>query len=242
MLEWDPPHRLVLAWHPGFDADSSARVEVRFSDEDGSTQIDLRHDGWEAFGEQALRRRRDYIGPSAWGHVLDHYAHGAEPPRDEVDLSELTAAYDTFFAAAESARTQRRSPSSGADEWGVEQVVAHVALNDLAMIAVAQALVHRGEPVFENRIAQDRTTLDAFVDASGDLDALIAVGRRCAVQSVAAVRLLDEDQRSNPVHCRLEDGGETRLDEPMPWGRVAIEIQATRHLPSHTEQLRALLR
>lgn len=244
VLAWEPPDRLVLAWHPGSDGGPAGRVEVTFAQEKGGTRVDLRHDGWEAFGEDALRRRRSYTGPSAWGHVLDHFADGAEPRFDGADLASLEAAYEAYFAEAGSGvdaggdGTGFGRPADGG--WTAEQVVAHVALNDLALTAVAHALIHRGEPEFENHTCQVPETLDGLVAACGDLAGLIAFGRRCATQAVAAARRLDEDQRAREVACRFEHDGEVVMEGPMPWGRVAIEIQATRHLPAHVEQLSEL--
>jgi len=42
------------------------------------------------------------------------------------------------------------------------------------------------------------------------------------------------------VPCRLVDHGEVMVDGPMEWGRLAVTVQASRHLPGHTDQLRAL--
>ncbi len=240
VIEWDPPHRLVLAWHPGAGPGAAGRVEVRFSEDEAGTRVDLRHDGWEVFGDDALRRRRDYTGPSAWGHVLDHYADGVELRPDAVDLAELSAAYERFHAVADAATRDGGfvPPTDGG--WTAEQVIAHVALNDLAMTAVAHALVDRGEPEFDNRSCQVRATLDTVVVGCGDVDGLIAFGRRCATQAIAAARRLDDEQRARAVPCRFESDGEVVLEAPMPWGRVAIEIQSGRHLPAHTGQLEAL--
>ena len=100
-MRWEPPHRLVLTWHPGRDADDSSEVEVRFAAADGGgTRVELEHRGWERFGEDAVARRRAYVGPGAWGHVLDHYADGAEPRPGAADVTALVAAYDAFFAEA----------------------------------------------------------------------------------------------------------------------------------------------
>lgn len=241
VLEWAPPSRLVMTWHPGAEpeADGSmtaGRVTVTFTPEGAGTRVELQHDGWEAYGEAALVRRRGYAGPSAWGHVLDHFADGAEPQIGGADLTALEAAYDGFFDAA--AAGTFGPPSEG--EWSAEQVIAHVALNDLGMTAVAQALVHRGQPTFDNERCQNLDALDRVI-AGRNLEALIAFGRRCAEQAMAAVARLDTEQLQSAVHCRLTSDGETMLDAPMPWGQIAIDIQASRHLPSHTSQLHSLL-
>lgn len=256
VLAWDPPHRLVLAWHPGAEpgpdgqAPPCGRVEITFTpertpdgDQAGSTRVDLRHDGWEAFGEAALRQRRSYAGPSAWGHVLDHFADGAEQRVDGADpdaLAALEAAYDAFHTEFESGVEGGRFELPADGGWTAEQVVAHVALCDLAMTAVAHALVHRGEPTFDNRECQVIANLDAVVEAHDGPGDLLAFGRRCATQALAAARRLDEDQRAHPVPCYFEHDGEVAMEGPMPWARVAIEIQAIHHLPAHVEQVQKL--
>lgn len=241
VLTWEPPKRLVLAWHPGSADGPAGRVELRFTSEGEGTRVELRHDGWEAFGEAAMQRRRDYAGPSAWGHVLDHFADGAEHRLDRADLSALAAAYEAFFAEAEAgfANGGFTPPTDGG--WTAEQVVAHVALNDLALTAVAHSLIHRkDEPAFGNHACQVIETLDAVVEACGDADGLIAHGRRCATQAVAAAGRLDPDQRDQPVACTFEHDGEVVGEGPMPWAQVAIDIQAARHLAAHVEQLQNL--
>lgn len=236
VLEWSPPHRLVLSWHPGSDPEPAGRVEITFEAAEGGTRVLLRHDGWEAFGQAALARRRSYAGPSAWGHVLDHFADGAEARLDAPDLSPLAAAYQAFLD--EAAGGGFTPPTDGG--WTAEQVVAHVALNDLAMTAVAHAVIHGREARFENHASQVPDNLDAVVAAHDDLGALIRFGRRCATQAMASARRLNDEQRSQPVPCRLEHDGEVVLDATLPWGEVAIAIQATRHLPAHVEQLQNL--
>jgi hypothetical protein len=173
--------------------------------------------------------------------VLDHFADGVELRHDGADLDPLAAAYDAFFAEVEAGRAADGfgPPTDGG--WTAEQVVAHVALNDLAMTAVAHSLVHRSDaPTFGNTTCQRIDHLDAVVEASGDLDGLVAFGRRCADQALAAARRLDPDQRTAEVACTFEHDGQTVMEGPMPWGQVAIEIQAARHLPAHIEQLQNL--
>ncbi len=242
VVAWEPPHRLALTWHPGHDPGGPAgQVEVRFTAEGDGTRVELQHDGWESFGAEAMRRRRDYTGPSAWGHVLDHFADGAEHRLDGADLSALAAAYEVFFAEAEAGFGVGgfAGPTDGG--WTAEQVVAHVALNDLALTAVAHSLVHqKGEPTFGNHTCQEVENLDAVVKACGDTGELVAFGRRCASQALAAARRLNPEQRDQAVACTFEHDGAVVGEGPMPWGQVAIEIQAARHLPAHVEQLQNL--
>ena len=213
---------------------------MRFAaSEGGGTRVELEHRGWERFGENAMLRRHGYVGPGAWGSVLDHFADVADVRPDAVDLTAVAAAYDAFFAEAE--RGGFGDPPPG--EWDAARVLAHVALNDLAMTAVAQALVHgRTDPAFGNVTCQDPQVLTDWVAATGDLAALVARGRALAEVAMAATARLDPDQLATAVPCRLFHDGELVLDGPMPWGRLAAETQASVHLPAHTGQLRDLRR
>ena len=238
VLSWEPPHRIVLSWHPGRGPGHASEVEVRFAAVDGGgTRVELEHRGWERFGADAVARRRGYVGPGAWGHVLDHYADGAEPRPDAADVTALRTAYEAFFAEAD--RGGFGPPPAG--EWDAEQVVAHVALGDLALTAVVHALVEgRSDVAFGNVTCQDRGVLAGFIREAGDLTALVARGRHLAEVATAAVLRLDPDQRATPVHCRLHHDGRVVLDAALPWGEFAVETQASRHLPAHTGQLRDL--
>jgi uncharacterized protein YndB with AHSA1/START domain len=237
VLAWDPPHRLVMTWHPGQDVDEASEVEVRFTASDGGTRVELEHRGWERFGESAMQRRHRYVGPGAWGHVLDHFAGVADTHPDAVDLTALASAYDAFFAEAD--RGGFGAPPQG--EWGAPEVVAHVALSDLAMIAVSHALVHRrADLTFGNTTCQDPQVLAGWVAQAGDLATLVARGREVAAVAIAATARLDPDQLATPVACRLFHDGELVLDGAVPWGRMAAGTQASVHLPAHTGQLRDL--
>lgn len=233
---WEPGVRLVVSWHPGSPADEAGEVEVTFEADGDGTRVVLEHRGWEVFGRTAEQRRRTYVGPSAWGSVLDHFGDGAEPRVDAVDLAGLVAAYDAFFTEAE--RGDFGPAPTG--EFDADDVLAHVALTDGLMSAVCQALVHGTEARFDNRSCQKRVNLDRWKAAAGDRAGLVAAGRARARQLVASVARLSPAQLETPVHCHLVDNGEVRVDQPMPWRRVAVEIQAGGHLPAHTEQLIAL--
>lgn len=237
VVAWDPPAHLAVAWHPGLGPDDASRVEVHFEPVDTGTRVVIEHHGWEQFGEDALVRRRNYVGPGAWGYVLDHFADGAEARFDGPDLRDLAAAYDTFFGIAE-AGTFGPAPSPG--EWDADETLAHVALNDAAMLAVCQAIVHGDAPRFENTVCQNPDALRRWITSCGSRAELIARGRHQAQQVLAALGRLSPAQRATEIHCCLRHAGETMLDAPRPWGAVAIDVQTNVHLPAHVEQLENL--
>ena len=236
VVTWEPSRRLVIAWHPGGDGSQTSEVEVVFEPDGAGTRVVIEHRGWESFGKAAVERRLGYVGPNAWGYVLDHYADAAEVRPDAVDVSELAAAYETFFA--EAAQGGFGPPADG--EWNAEQVVAHVALNDAAMLGVNQALVHETSARFENEVCQDPSVLAAFIEARGDMAGLIAAGREVSLLVMASLRRLSPAQLETEVHCCLQHYGETMMDRPMPWQAIAVATQATMHLPAHIDQLRNL--
>lgn len=75
---------------------------------------------------------------------------------------------------------------------------------------------------------------------AGDLPALTARGRELARVATAAVLRLDPGQRATPGHCLLHHDGAVVLHATVPWWDLAVDTQASRHLPAHTGQLRDL--
>ena len=76
VIAWEPPHRLVLAWHPTPEPTVSTEVEVRFTALEDGTRVDLEHRGWERLGELGLTARIDY--DQGWQPVLALYRDLAE--------------------------------------------------------------------------------------------------------------------------------------------------------------------
>ena len=68
---WEPPARVVFTWHPGRDASTAQEVELRFSERDGKTRIELEHRGWAVLGDKAVTVRDGY--ESGWTGVLERY-------------------------------------------------------------------------------------------------------------------------------------------------------------------------
>ena len=70
VLEWDPPRRFRLAWHPN-ESGLSTDVEVSFTPTDAGTRVVLTHRGWEILGADAAAARASYS--EGWVGVLERY-------------------------------------------------------------------------------------------------------------------------------------------------------------------------
>jgi uncharacterized protein YndB with AHSA1/START domain len=80
VLAWEPPHRLVISWHPGKNCartqvHDATEVEVRFREADGETVVELEHRFWERLGDRDAEARSSYDG--GWQTVLSRYAEEA---------------------------------------------------------------------------------------------------------------------------------------------------------------------
>ncbi len=148
----------------------------------------------------------------------------AHPP---ISSRRLAEAYTAFFA--EASRPGFGDPPPG--EWTAEQVVAHIAVNDDLMAAVCRGLIHDAAPRFDNAVPNDRAVLQALVEAAADLPSLVELGRARAETLRLLLARLDESQLATPVPCHLIDGDRVMVDQPLPWGSLAVVTQATYHLP-----------
>jgi uncharacterized protein YndB with AHSA1/START domain len=76
VIAFEPPHRFVLAWNPSREQERPpTEVEVTFTDEGGTTRVDLEHRGWEKLGERAAEARQGY--GQGWPAVLASFAERA---------------------------------------------------------------------------------------------------------------------------------------------------------------------
>lgn len=73
---WDPPHRLVLSWHPTIEPEAASTVEVRFLPVEGGTRVELEHRDFEELGEVGPVARENY--DPGWEPVLDRLLTRAE--------------------------------------------------------------------------------------------------------------------------------------------------------------------
>lgn len=127
------------------------------------------------------------------------------------------------------------APSPG--DWDRAQVLAHLGVNDVLLAQVTEAILAGRPASYDNAQAIDSQSLRAYaVEAGEDLPERVrAAGRRLAT----AAGQLSQEQRETLVPARIVGGDEVVLDRAVPWGRL-LDTGATRHLPLHAEQLRAL--
>ena len=80
VTEWEPPHRVLLAWHltPEYEFDpdpaQATEVEIRFTPTDGGTLVELEHRGFEKHGETGAKVADAVGAPGGWGDLLELYA------------------------------------------------------------------------------------------------------------------------------------------------------------------------
>jgi len=75
VLAWEPPHRVVLSWHPGHEPEVAQEVEVRFTAQGSGTLVELEHREWARLGERAREIREGYA--EGWTGVLEVFFAGA---------------------------------------------------------------------------------------------------------------------------------------------------------------------
>ena len=84
VLAWEPPHRVVFAWHlqPDFtfdpDPEKASEVEIRFFAEGaGKARVELEHRGLERHGEGWEQLRAGVDAPGGWSTVLEQFVKAA---------------------------------------------------------------------------------------------------------------------------------------------------------------------
>jgi uncharacterized protein YndB with AHSA1/START domain len=78
VLEWEPPARLLLAWHvngkASYDPSMSSTIEIRFIAVSANvTRVELEHRDLEHLGQDGAAIREMVGSPNGWGLVLQTY-------------------------------------------------------------------------------------------------------------------------------------------------------------------------
>jgi uncharacterized protein YndB with AHSA1/START domain len=80
VTEFEPPSRLLLAWHltPEWtydpDPEKATEVEITFTAVEGGTLVELEHRGFEKHGETGAKMRDAVSAPGGWTDLLEMYA------------------------------------------------------------------------------------------------------------------------------------------------------------------------
>jgi uncharacterized protein YndB with AHSA1/START domain len=80
VTEYEPPSRILLAWHlsPAWDYDpdpeKATEVEVTFTPTGDGTLVELEHRGFEKHGEAGASMRDAVSAPGGWGDLLQTFA------------------------------------------------------------------------------------------------------------------------------------------------------------------------
>lgn len=69
VLEWDPPHRLVLSWQARVSEEEAQRIDVSFRAVPDGAEVRLVHAGWEKLKVDAAQWRENYDG--GWVEVFE---------------------------------------------------------------------------------------------------------------------------------------------------------------------------
>lgn len=85
VTEWEPPSRVLLAWHLtpewAFDPDpaKATEVEVTFTPVDGGTLVELEHRGFEKHGAPGAAMRDAVSGPGGWRELMEMFVRALQP-------------------------------------------------------------------------------------------------------------------------------------------------------------------
>jgi hypothetical protein len=153
-----------------------------------------------------------------------------------MDTTSLRSAYAAFLDLARTGRFG--APGTPTAQWDATHVVAHVAANDELLAAVTREVLAGSAERYYNHDAVDTARLGALI-ADRSLADLADWLEATSTRLCDLLDTLPEDDAAL-VHAHIQDSGATVLDQPLPWHRF-MAVQAARHLPMHTEQLRSLL-
>jgi hypothetical protein len=128
-----------------------------------------------------------------------------------------------------------------ADGWPAEFVAAHVLRNNDLISEVAERVVARGRPAYDNSAAVEEAELRALAEGAGGLFGLAAAVETSSRRLASAFGALDEENGAYLVPTIIIDSGQVVRDKPVAV-RSLIEGNASFHLDMHFEQLKALHR
>jgi len=122
--------------------------------------------------------------------------------------------------------------------WSAEFIAAHIAINNDRIADVAEAVVRGEEVAYDNGPSIDEDELSRFAEGAGGVVGLAEEIRRSAARLEDAYDALGE-RTVTSIDVLIRDGEDIAYDGPMNIGTF-VEVNATRHLDLHYEQLKSL--
>ncbi len=142
-----------------------------------------------------------------------------------------------FGPIADSLRDDRfAEPAQG---WTAEQVAAHLVLNNECWTDVVTRVGQGEAPAYSNESAVDPDVLTEYAVRVGSLEALADRVVASAHELETAFVALTPEQRDQLVPVTVLHAGDIVVEGPHQLGTF-VEINATRHVAMHLDQLLAL--
>jgi hypothetical protein len=158
-----------------------------------------------------------------------------------MDTAPLRDAYRTLLEAAAAVADSDDTITPPAAEWNADQILAHVAILTATTITAASCVASGANTTYDNRMAQDRWTIDRVIANAGGNAGL---RERIRVQGEALCTLggpvLSEAELDTLVPTLLLSNEKVQVDQPVRLRDLIIGL-ADAELPGHTKQLLALL-
>ncbi|HXD73357.1 MAG TPA: DinB family protein [Vicinamibacterales bacterium] len=218
VLAWDPPHRLVFAWHiaPDFqvtnlDPAASSEVEVRFTPEaNGMTRVDLEHRHLERHGKDFEKLRLSVAGPGGWGGLLQMFGrtsnvyHPAVKPIAFIFAGNDAIADRSFYGVKPDDLWKRPTPNTNAMLW----IYAHMAA---VRGRVLNALGESFDPGWGDAFGRGAELKDPSTYPSREK--IVEVVRDVNARLFAKLAMLTDAELSQPAKGQLPNSVQTLGDQ-----------------------------
>jgi uncharacterized protein YciI len=150
-----------------------------------------------------------------------------------VTSDEIEAAYAPFLASLRAG-----GHAEPADGWTAEMIAAHMLANNDLIAETAERTADGEQLGYDNAAAVGTEALAALVTAAGSRATLADDLERSAKRLAAVYERLG-DAGATEIHAVIRSDGEVVADRDMAIGDLVVG-NATFHLDSHREQMRAL--
>ncbi len=154
---------------------------------------------------------------------------------------ETMALQDAYRRLMASVAHAKFSPPTDSNQWSVELVLAHVIATNRTLSMVGVQILDGREATYEGgTLSVTPHWLRSVVEASEDMDGLLAALHQSSGELLALTRRFDDDAASKMFPATIYDGhGRVLWDGPVSFSDLLTK-KLVYHLSLHTEQIRAL--